>query len=43
MCVWIVVEIPEGDPAGSETDHGLVPGGKIKLIPSTSFSIFKPE
>ena len=42
-CVWVVVEVLDPDPAGSETDLGLVPGGKIKLIASSSFRVFDPS
>ena len=42
VCAWVVVEVSEPDPAGSDTDLGLVPGGKIKLIANSSFRIFDP-
>lgn len=43
VCVWVIVEVMDPDPAGSDTDLGLVPGGKIKLIASSSFRIFDPS
>ncbi|XP_019514655.1 PREDICTED: WD repeat-containing protein 60 isoform X1 [Hipposideros armiger] len=32
--VWVVVELPKADIAGSISDLGLVPGGRIKLVHS---------
>ncbi len=43
ICVWVVVEVTIPDPAGSDTDLGLAPGGKIKLIANSSFRIFDPS
>ncbi|XP_007666040.1 cytoplasmic dynein 2 intermediate chain 1 isoform X1 [Ornithorhynchus anatinus] len=42
--LWVVVELQKADLAGSQSDLGLIPGGKIKLVHSsvvllnTSFS-----
>ncbi|XP_056220364.1 cytoplasmic dynein 2 intermediate chain 1 isoform X2 [Seriola aureovittata] len=33
---WVVVELPKANEAGSPTDLGLRPGGKIKLLHSSS-------
>ncbi|KAM4543925.1 cytoplasmic dynein 2 intermediate chain 1 isoform 2-T2 [Fundulus diaphanus] len=33
---WVVVELPRGNEAGSPTDLGLRPGGKVKLLHSSS-------
>ncbi|KAK5601079.1 hypothetical protein CRENBAI_004525 [Crenichthys baileyi] len=33
---WVVVELPKGNEAGSPTDLGLRPGGKVKLLHSSS-------
>ncbi|XP_047468098.1 cytoplasmic dynein 2 intermediate chain 1 isoform X2 [Mugil cephalus] len=33
---WVVVELPKGNEAGSATDLGLRPGGKVKLLHSSS-------
>ncbi|XP_036905420.1 cytoplasmic dynein 2 intermediate chain 1 [Sturnira hondurensis] len=32
--VWVVVELPKADVAGSVSDLGLLPGGRIKLVHS---------
>ncbi|XP_034496051.1 WD repeat-containing protein 60 isoform X1 [Ailuropoda melanoleuca] len=32
--VWVVVELPKADIAGSVTDLGLIPGGRVKLVHS---------
>ncbi|XP_029955791.1 WD repeat-containing protein 60 isoform X2 [Salarias fasciatus] len=32
---WVVVELPKGNEAGSPTDLGLRPGGKVKLLHSS--------
>ncbi|XP_071071486.1 cytoplasmic dynein 2 intermediate chain 1 isoform X3 [Dasypus novemcinctus] len=33
--VWVVVELPKADIAGSISDLGLIPGGRIKLVHSS--------
>ncbi|XP_076017233.1 cytoplasmic dynein 2 intermediate chain 1 [Genypterus blacodes] len=33
---WVVVELPKASEAGSQTDLGLRPGGKVKLLHSSS-------
>ncbi|XP_017261788.1 cytoplasmic dynein 2 intermediate chain 1 isoform X2 [Kryptolebias marmoratus] len=33
---WVVLELPKGNEAGSPTDLGLRPGGKVKLLHSSS-------
>ncbi|XP_028288466.1 WD repeat-containing protein 60 [Parambassis ranga] len=33
---WVVVELPKGNEAGSPTDLGLWPGGRVKLLHSSS-------
>ncbi|XP_074550065.1 cytoplasmic dynein 2 intermediate chain 1 isoform X1 [Halichoeres trimaculatus] len=33
---WVVVELPKSNDAGSPTDLGLRPGGKVKLLHSSS-------
>ncbi|XP_039983566.1 cytoplasmic dynein 2 intermediate chain 1 isoform X2 [Xiphias gladius] len=33
---WVVVELPKANQAGSATDLGLRPGGKVKLLHSSS-------
>ncbi|XP_054996946.1 cytoplasmic dynein 2 intermediate chain 1 isoform X2 [Sorex araneus] len=33
--VWVVVELPKADLAGSISDLGLIPGGRVKLVHST--------
>eukprot|EP00118_Oscarella_pearsei_P012676 m.95335 g.95335 ORF g.95335 m.95335 type:complete len:994 (+) comp36846_c0_seq5:51-3032(+) len=40
--LWVVVELNKPDPAGSESDLGLVPGGRVKLVPSASIVIQTP-
>ena len=37
--LWVVVEVVNPDPYGSEADLGLVPGGRVKLVKSTSIDI----
>ncbi|XP_011927687.1 PREDICTED: WD repeat-containing protein 60 isoform X2 [Cercocebus atys] len=32
--VWVVVELPKADIAGSVSDLGLMPGGRVKLVHS---------
>uniref|UniRef100_A0A2K5YVN4 Cytoplasmic dynein 2 intermediate chain 1 n=1 Tax=Mandrillus leucophaeus TaxID=9568 RepID=A0A2K5YVN4_MANLE len=32
--VWVVVELPQADIAGSVSDLGLMPGGRVKLVHS---------
>uniref|UniRef100_A0AAV2L7J3 WD repeat-containing protein 60 n=1 Tax=Knipowitschia caucasica TaxID=637954 RepID=A0AAV2L7J3_KNICA len=36
---WVVVELPRADEAGSQTDSGLRPGSKVKLLHSSSLSV----
>uniref|UniRef100_A0A673AYC8 WD repeat domain 60 n=1 Tax=Sphaeramia orbicularis TaxID=375764 RepID=A0A673AYC8_9TELE len=33
---WVVVELPKANESGSQTDLGLRPGGKVKLLHSSS-------
>ncbi|KAK0137770.1 WD repeat-containing protein 60 [Merluccius polli] len=33
--LWVVLELPTASPAGSQTDLGLRPGGKVKLLHSS--------
>ncbi|XP_078377920.1 cytoplasmic dynein 2 intermediate chain 1-like isoform X2 [Oculina patagonica] len=40
--LWVVVELDRANDAGSESDLGLSPGGKIKLIKSSSISLQSP-
>ncbi|XP_078393395.1 cytoplasmic dynein 2 intermediate chain 1 isoform X2 [Cetorhinus maximus] len=37
--LWVVVELQKANLAGSLTDLGLIPGGKIKLIHSSSIEV----
>ncbi|XP_069770822.1 cytoplasmic dynein 2 intermediate chain 1 isoform X2 [Narcine bancroftii] len=37
--LWVVIELPKADLAGSLTDLGLIPGGKMKLIHSSSIDV----
>ena len=41
--IWVVVEIYHPDPHGSESDFGLVPGGRVKLVKSTTIDVCKPS
>ncbi|KAL4635295.1 WD repeat-containing protein 60 [Arapaima gigas] len=34
--LWVVVELPQADQAGSQNDLGLKPGGKVKLLLSST-------
>jgi len=40
--LWVVAEINTPDLAGSESDLGLAPGGRIKLIKSSSIQLESP-
>ncbi|XP_057587436.1 cytoplasmic dynein 2 intermediate chain 1 isoform X2 [Hippopotamus amphibius kiboko] len=37
--VWVVVELPKADVAGSISDLGLLPGGRIKLVHSAAIRL----
>nr|XP_055191051.1 cytoplasmic dynein 2 intermediate chain 1 isoform X4 [Nyctereutes procyonoides] len=37
--IWVVVELPRADIAGSVSDLGLIPGGRIKLVHSTTIQL----
>ena len=39
LTVWVVVEIYHPDAHGSDSDLGLVPGGKVKLVKSASVDV----
>ncbi|KAM4705187.1 cytoplasmic dynein 2 intermediate chain 1 [Rhinophrynus dorsalis] len=39
LILWVVVELRKGDVAGSQSDLGLIPGGKIKLVHSSSIHL----
>ncbi|CAI9598884.1 unnamed protein product, partial [Staurois parvus] len=39
LIVWVVVELRKVDLAGSQSDLGLIPGGKVKLIHSSSIDL----
>nr|XP_057916264.1 cytoplasmic dynein 2 intermediate chain 1 isoform X2 [Doryrhamphus excisus] len=34
--IWVVLQLPKANEAGSQTDLGLRPGGKVKLLHSSS-------
>ncbi|XP_053324428.1 cytoplasmic dynein 2 intermediate chain 1 [Spea bombifrons] len=36
LILWVVVELRKDDMAGSQNDLGLIPGGKVKLVYSSS-------
>ncbi|XP_042745029.1 cytoplasmic dynein 2 intermediate chain 1 isoform X1 [Lagopus leucura] len=38
---WVVVELQKVDLAGSQTDLGLIPGGKVKLVHSSAMELNK--
>ncbi|XP_033624364.1 WD repeat-containing protein 60-like isoform X1 [Asterias rubens] len=38
---WVVIELDQTDSAGSSTDLGLVPSGKVKLIKSSAIVLDK--
>lgn len=42
LLVQVVAEIPTPDPAGSPSDLGLLPGGRVKLLKSSSFALDNP-
>ncbi|XP_009885099.1 PREDICTED: WD repeat-containing protein 60 [Charadrius vociferus] len=37
--MWVVVELQKVDLAGSQTDLGLIPGGKVKLVHSSAMEL----
>ncbi|XP_061852461.1 cytoplasmic dynein 2 intermediate chain 1 isoform X2 [Colius striatus] len=37
--MWVVIELRKVDLAGSQTDLGLVPGGKVKLVHSSTMEL----
>ncbi|XP_068790393.1 cytoplasmic dynein 2 intermediate chain 1 isoform X2 [Struthio camelus] len=37
--MWVVVELQKVDLAGSQTDLGLIPGGKVKLVHSSTIEL----
>ncbi|XP_010005347.1 PREDICTED: WD repeat-containing protein 60 [Chaetura pelagica] len=37
--MWVVVELQKVDLAGSQTDLGLIPGGKVKLVHSSTMDL----
>ncbi|KAK9396101.1 WD repeat-containing protein 60 [Crotalus adamanteus] len=37
--LWVVVELQKGDLSGSQNDLGLIPGGKIKLVHSSTVQL----
>ncbi|KAG8573457.1 hypothetical protein GDO81_012417 [Engystomops pustulosus] len=39
LILWVVVELRKVDLAGSQSDLGLIPGGKVKLIHSSSIHL----
>ncbi|XP_018122637.1 cytoplasmic dynein 2 intermediate chain 1 isoform X2 [Xenopus laevis] len=39
LVIWVVVELRKVDSAGSQNDLGLIPGGKIKLVHSSSIHL----
>ncbi|KAH9514332.1 SWI SNF, matrix associated, actin dependent regulator of chromatin, sub c, member 2, partial [Bulinus truncatus] len=41
--LWVLAEVAAPDTAGSETDLGLAPGGKMKLLRSSSVTISNPN
>ncbi|KAJ8036082.1 WD repeat-containing protein 60 [Holothuria leucospilota] len=40
---WVVLEIAKTSLAGSESELGLVPGGRVKLIRSSTISLHSPS
>ncbi|XP_068529565.1 cytoplasmic dynein 2 intermediate chain 1 isoform X2 [Anas acuta] len=37
--MWVVVELKKVDLSGSQTDLGLIPGGKVKLVHSSTMEL----
>ena len=42
VCLWVVSEISNPDQAGSQSDLGLRPGGRVKLIKSSVINLQNP-
>jgi WD40 repeat protein len=36
LVIWVLAELTNPDPHGSETDFGVAPGGEVKLVKSAS-------
>ncbi|XP_076828350.1 cytoplasmic dynein 2 intermediate chain 1 isoform X1 [Brachyhypopomus gauderio] len=43
LILWVVVELPTADDSGSQTDLGLRPGGRVKLLHSSSLQRRDPS
>lgn len=41
--LWVVVEIYHPEPHGSESDLGLVPGGRVKLVKNVTMETCAPS
>ena len=39
LLLWVVVQLSRPEPHGSESDLGLVPGGRVKLVKSASVEV----
>nr|XP_056713265.1 cytoplasmic dynein 2 intermediate chain 1 [Euleptes europaea] len=39
LSLWVVVELQKEDLAGSQRDLGLIPGGKVKLVHSSTIQL----
>ncbi|XP_048866261.1 cytoplasmic dynein 2 intermediate chain 1 [Brienomyrus brachyistius] len=39
--LWVVVELPQGDEAGSHSNLGLRPGGRVKLLHSSAVAVLQ--
>lgn len=37
--LWVIVELASPDPSGSDSDLGLAPGGRVKLVKSASVNL----
>ncbi len=37
--LWVVVELTAADPFGSDSDLGLMPGGRVKLVKSVTIDL----
>jgi len=42
IIIWVVVEVTDASFSGSQTDLGLRPGGRIKLVKSASINVCYP-
>ena len=43
LLLWVVVQLSRPEPHGSESDLGLVPGGRVKLVKCASVEVCRED